>query len=231
MVSMTELVIQKQHETAGAVAFWMANSSELLNFIQNDKDLTLITQQAQVELSHLVHRAYKCLIQCLQNDLKKHMPTFLIDSEQQGPMPGGIEGVLNTLMSAMSLLRRCRVNPALSIQLFCQLFHFISAWLFNKLMSGEASSLGLRSHYWGTALRQRLSVIEDWAERQGLELAADCHLGHITQASMLLTMSKYSIQDATGIQSACFKLNSLQLRTLLTSYLYASDEPLIPTVS
>ncbi len=29
-----------------------------------------------------------------------------------------LEGVLNTLIKTMSLLRRCRVNPALSIQLF-----------------------------------------------------------------------------------------------------------------
>lgn len=91
------------------------------------------------------------------------------------------ELVLNTLMNSMALLRRCRVNPALTIQLFSQLFHFISAWLFNQLMSPEANAPGLRSHYWGAALRQRLTAIEAWAERQGLELAADCHLGHIIQ--------------------------------------------------
>lgn len=95
------------------------------------------------------------------------------------------EMVLNTLMNAMSLLRRCRVNPALTIQLFSQLFHFTSAWLFNQLMSSEADSRGLRCHYWGATLRQRLAAIEDWAERQGLELAADCHLGHIIQVSSL----------------------------------------------
>lgn len=93
------------------------------------------------------------------------------------------EMVLNTMMNTMSLLRRCRVNPALTIQLFSQLFHFISAWLFNQLMSSEANTPGLRSHYWGAALRQRLTAIEAWAERQGLELAADCHLGHIIQVS------------------------------------------------
>lgn len=89
--------------------------------------------------------------------------------------------VLDTLMNAMSLLRRCRVNPALTIQLFSQLFHFISAWLFNQLMAPETMTPGLRSHYWGSALRQRLTPIEAWAERQGLELAADCHLSHIIQ--------------------------------------------------
>lgn len=91
------------------------------------------------------------------------------------------ELVLDTLMNAMSLLRRCQINPALTIQLFSQLFHFISVWLFNQLMVAENSPPGLRSHYWGSALRKRLTPIEAWAERQGLELAADCHLGHILQ--------------------------------------------------
>lgn len=43
-------------------------------------------------------------------------------------------------------------------------------------------------------------------------------------------MNKYSMKDAKDIQNTCFKLNSLQLRTLLGGYLYASDEPRIPHV-
>lgn len=48
---------------------------------------------------------------------------------------------------------------------------------------------------------------------------------------MLLTMNKSSVEDAKDIQNSCFKLNSLQLRALLTGYLCASDEPCIPPVS
>ncbi|XP_022606455.1 afadin-like [Seriola dumerili] len=228
MVAMTGKVIQRQQTIAGALAFWIANSSELLNFLKHDKDLCPLTQQSQLDLSHLVHKAYSCLLQCLQNELTKHLPTFLIDPEQHGPLPAGIELVLNTLMNTMSLLRRCRVNPALTIQLFSQLFHFISTWLFNQLMSPEANTPGLRSHYWGAALRQRLTAIEAWAERQGLELAADCHLGHIIQATALLTMNKYSMENAKDIHNTSFKLNSLQLQTLLAGYLYANNEPHIP---
>ncbi|XP_068436318.1 afadin [Clinocottus analis] len=225
MAAMTSKVIQRQQAIAGALAFWMANSSELLNFLKHDKDLSPLTRQSQLDLSHLVHKAYSCLLQCLQNELRKHLPTFLIDPELHGKLPAGIEMVLNTLMNTMSLLRRCRVNPALTIQLFSQLFHFISIWLFNQLMSPRADAPGLRSHYWGAALRQRLTAIEAWAERQGLELAADCHLGHIVQATTLLTMNKYSMQDVKAVQNTCFKLNSLQLQTLLSGYLYATNEP------
>ena len=48
---------------------------------------------------------------------------------------------------------------------------------------------------------------------------------------MLLTMSKYSVQDTEAVQKTCFKLNSLQLHTLLTGYLYAPEEPRIPLVN
>ncbi|XP_038824283.1 afadin-like isoform X6 [Salvelinus namaycush] len=233
MVSMMEGVIQeipeadqKQKNIAGALAFWMANASELLNFIKQDKDLSRITLDAQDVLAHLVQMAFKYLVQCLQSDLSNYMPAFLDDPEEQNTQRPKIEDVLHTLTGAMSLLRRCRVNAALTIQLFSQLFHFINMWLFNKLVM-EADS-GLCSHYWGAILRQQLSHIEAWAEKQGLELAADCHLSRIVQATTLLTMDKYSMQDVQNIHNTCFKLNSLQLNALMTNYHCAPDEPYIP---
>jgi len=56
------------------------------------------------------------------------------------------------------------------------------------------------------------------AIRQGLELAADCHLARITQATNLLQAPKHSSDDIAAISGTCFKLNSLQLRALLTNY-------------
>ncbi|XP_067427669.1 afadin isoform X17 [Thunnus thynnus] len=226
MVSMMEGVIQKQKNIAGALAFWMANASELLNFIKQDRDLSRITLDAQDLLAHLVQMAFKYLVHCLQADLNNYMAAFLDDPEEHNPQRPKIEDVLHTLTGAMSLLRRCRVNAALTIQLFSQLFHFINMWLFNKLVTDTES--GLCCHYWGAILRQQLSHIEAWAEKQGLELAADCHLSRIVQATTLLTMDKYSMQDVQNIHNTCFKLNSLQLHALMTNYHCAPDEPYIP---
>ncbi|XP_044024899.1 afadin isoform X15 [Siniperca chuatsi] len=233
MVSMMEGVIQeipegdqKQKNIAGALAFWMANASELLNFIKQDRDLNRMTLDAQDILAHLVQMAFKYLVHCLQADLNNYMPAFLDDPEEHNPQRPKIEDVLHTLTGAMSLLRRCRVNAALTIQLFSQLFHFINMWLFNKLVTDSES--GLCCHYWGAILRQQLSHIEAWAEKQGLELAADCHLSRIVQATTLLTMDKYSMQDVQNIHNTCFKLNSLQLHALMTNYHCAPDEPYIP---
>ena len=53
------LCLQKQKNIAGALAFWMANASELLNFVKQDKDLSRITLDAQDVLAHLVQMAFK----------------------------------------------------------------------------------------------------------------------------------------------------------------------------
>lgn len=45
---------------------------------------------------------------------------------------------------------------------------------------------------WGVRLKRRLARIELWAEKQGLELAADCHLARLSQAAMLLHSQKVS---------------------------------------
>ncbi|XP_037376609.1 afadin isoform X2 [Talpa occidentalis] len=226
MVSMMEGVIQKQKNIAGALAFWMANASELLNFIKQDRDLSRITLDAQDVLAHLVQVAFKFLVHCLQTELSNYMPAFLDDPEENSLQRPKIDDVLHTLTGAMSLLRRCRVNAALTIQLFSQLFHFINMWLFNRLVTEPES--GLCSHYWGAIIRQQLGRVEAWAEKQGLELAADCHLSRIVQATTLLTMDKYAPGDVPNISSTCFKLNSLQLQALLQNYHCAPDEPFIP---
>ncbi|XP_062043018.1 afadin isoform X2 [Lepus europaeus] len=233
MVSMMEGVIQevaqvdqKQKNIAGALAFWMANASELLNFVKQDRDLSRITLDAQDVLAHLVQMAFKYLVHCLQSELNNYMPAFLDDPEESSLQRPKIDDVLHTLTGAMSLLRRCRVNAALTIQLFSQLFHFINMWLFNRLVTDPDS--GLCSHYWGAIIRQQLGHIEAWAEKQGLELAADCHLSRIVQATTLLTMDKYAPEDVPSVNSTCFKLNSLQLHALLQNYHCAPDEPFIP---
>ena len=80
------------------------------------------------------------------------------------------------------------------------------------------------SHKWGLRLKKRLSRVETWAEKQGLELAADCHLARIVQAAHLLLSRKNTAEDIASVSSICFKLNSLQLKTLLNKYEYAPEE-------
>jgi len=90
------------------------------------------------------------------------------------------------LSAVISMLLRARVNAALTIQLFSQLFHFINMSLFNRLVSADSPFC---SRTVGRLLLRRLRYVEDWAEKQGLELAAECHLARVIQVS-------YSVQLA-----------------------------------
>ena len=110
--------------------------------------------------------------------LHKHVILYISGGRRRHSRPT-LSDILFTLSSAMSLLRRCRVNAALTIQVFSQLFHYINMWIFNKLVLQP--QLGLCTRDWGHRLRRRLGRVESWAQKQGLELAADSHLCRVVQ--------------------------------------------------
>ncbi|XP_042899757.1 afadin isoform X2 [Parasteatoda tepidariorum] len=219
-------VIQDRYRDATALAFWLANTSELLHFLKQDRHLSAYTLDAQDLLAESVQLAFRSLVTCQQVELQDAMPAFLEDRDDVNEEEGTTADVLAVLASAMSLLRRCRVNAALTIQMFSQLFHFINMWLFNKVVC--ETRMNLCTRLWGARLKRRLGRVEAWAEKQGLELAADCHLSRIVQAAHLLQAPKSNSEDLASISSLCFKLNSLQLQTLLERYLPSDDEPHIP---
>jgi afadin len=132
------------------------------------------------------------------------------------------QGIMKVLTFAMGLLRKCRVNAALTIQLFSQLFHYINMWTFNEIVNPEAKNYC--THRWGMKIKKRMGKVEQWAEKQGLELAADCHLARVVQAAHLLQARKNTAEDIASVSSICFKLNSVQLRTLLDLYEPSPDE-------
>lgn len=45
---------------------------------------------------------------------------------------------------------------------------------------------------WGKVITHRLHILEEWARRQGLEVAAECHLAKIKQCAGFLQV-KYFI--------------------------------------
>ena len=51
------------------MAFWMANSSELLNFLRQDRHLAKETEDTQEELAQTVQMAFKYLVHALEENL------------------------------------------------------------------------------------------------------------------------------------------------------------------
>lgn len=110
---------------------------------------------------------------------------------------------------------------------------------------------------WGQVLAERLRILEVWALRQGLELAADCHLAKINQCAKFLMVCAIVLSVRIGVvpvwfwlhilnlspsatQSpkttdaevkqlarSCFRLNSLQMAALLSQERIAA--PLLDT--
>ena len=211
--------VESNHRDSATLAFWMANSSELLHFLKSDRHITSFSLRAQDILAETVHNAFKFLVRFFQEELELSMPGIVTENEDDEL---ATQGILRVLTAAMGLLRKCRVNAALTIQLFSQLFHFINMWTFNLIVSSETKNYC--THRWGLRIKKRMGKVEQWAEKQGLELAADCHLARVVQAAHLLMARKNTAEDIASVSSICFKLNSLQLRTLLNKYETTPDE-------
>uniref|UniRef100_A0A0K8TDQ8 Afadin n=2 Tax=Lygus hesperus TaxID=30085 RepID=A0A0K8TDQ8_LYGHE len=227
VAAMIHHVIQERYCDVKGLAMWLANASELLHFLKCDRHISAFSLDAQDTLADAVQIGFRHLVACLQGELSAVMPSFLSDRDDlsHDPEDSSTASVLGVLSSAMNLLRWCRVNAALTIQLFSQLFYYINVWAFNRVVAPNSIYC---SRTWGLRLKARLAQIEVWAERQGLELAADCHLARLMQAAHLLQAPKYTCDDLAALSSTCFKLNSLQLRALLQRYQPSPDEPRIP---
>ena len=231
MANMVHHVVEEHYRDPSYLAFWLANSSELLFFLKQDKHLSAFTFDAQDILAEAVQLSFRHLVMCQQAELMNALPAFLEDCEDNidDNVSVTTSKLLIVLSNAMGLLRRCRVHAALTIQLFSQLFHFINMWLFNQVIGGADSQINYCSRVWGQRLKKRLIQIWPvWAEKQGLELAAECHLNRIVQTAHLLSSPKSTPEDISAITSKCFKLNSLQLRRILESYEPAANEQPIP---
>ncbi|KAJ8680884.1 hypothetical protein QAD02_016671 [Eretmocerus hayati] len=220
VATMIKRVIQERYMDASSLALWLANGSELLHMLKSDRHVGAFSTRAQDILAEAVHAAFDSLVRCVSLELAPAMSQFMADADE----PAKEAGVLQIFSNTMALLRRCRVNAALTIQLFSHLFHTINATAFNALVSNG----NLCVRWFGRRLKARLNALETWAERQGLELASQCHLATIMQATHLLQAPKYNADELATLSSTCFKLNSLQVRALLQKYHPADDEPTLP---
>uniref|UniRef100_A0A182NG35 PDZ domain-containing protein n=1 Tax=Anopheles dirus TaxID=7168 RepID=A0A182NG35_9DIPT len=209
VANLIQSVVQEQYTDAKILSFWMANSSEFLHFLKSDRHISAFSVQAQEVLAESVQTAFRNLVSIFHVELSQTLNQFLSENIDHDSAAGL---VLSVLGSAMALLRRCRVNAALTIQLFSQLFHYINVVCFNKFVTTSH----MCTSAWGKALSERLSLLELWAEKQGLELAADCHLAKINQCAQFLQAPKISVSDVQQLACSCFRLNSLQMAALLS---------------
>lgn len=78
-----------------------------------------------------LHFSNSNLVSCFQEELSRALAT--LTNQSVADPTEATAPTLQALAAAMVLLRRCRVNAALTIQLFSHLFHYINAVCFNKV--------------------------------------------------------------------------------------------------
>uniref|UniRef100_A0A1I7W4Y3 Afadin n=1 Tax=Loa loa TaxID=7209 RepID=A0A1I7W4Y3_LOALO len=217
------LLVSKQQRSRESLGFWLANSSELLNFFKQDIDLSLLSRgMPQQILAGCVEKTFEMLGTVLKSSLDSTLNSirdaFLDDRSASHDMVARLEEI-------MCLLRHCRLNAALTIQLFSQLFYYINVVLFNWLVS--PSGIPYCSRAFGVRLRTRLGYVNEWAYQQGLELAAECHMDRINQAIILLVTPK-TVDQISNLGATCYKLNSVQVRWFLEHIvLDVGEEPVL----
>ncbi|KAK5965334.1 hypothetical protein GCK32_010577 [Trichostrongylus colubriformis] len=130
------------------------------------------------------------------------------------PIEDGSNEILSLLDGTLRAARASRLNAALTIQLCSHVLHAINATIFNSLVGVSSAPVRLTTRL-GKCLQARLAALHGWAEQMGVELAAECHLDRSRQAAALLAAQK---NDVAALGATCYKLNSLQVRYLLTHF-------------
>ncbi|KAE9419683.1 hypothetical protein Angca_005007, partial [Angiostrongylus cantonensis] len=208
--------ISQECTSRDELLFWLANASELSFLVDRDQDLrSQRAGQLITAMENVFRRLCTVLVGALRPSCKKMLDVTI-------PVEDGSNELLSLLDGTLRAARASRLNAALTIQLCSHVLHAINATLFNTLVGVSSSATYLilfkPAHLTtrlGRCLWARLASIHSWAEQMGVELAAECHLDRSRQAAALLAAQK---NDVAALGATCYKLNSLQVRFLLTHF-------------
>ncbi len=237
--------LKECQEHIAYLAYWLANISELVYFLKQDRDLSKISYDLQLRLVEYIQHSFYYLINLLKNELDQYLIAFtnprdvrsaidnlkftesrwiIFDKTSNESHQSTIDDILAILSSIIDLLRKCRVNAGLTIEIFSQLFHYINTWLFNRIVC--CPELKFCSSIWGERISIRLESLHDWALQQGLELKFECHLMKINQLCLLLQSPKRDLYDVQQLISHnTFQINSIQITQILKNYILRKNEP------
>ncbi|GMT28497.1 hypothetical protein PFISCL1PPCAC_19794 [Pristionchus fissidentatus] len=186
--------------------YWLSNSSHLYHLLSYDICFSLNLSP----LSSIIQSLFHSLVRKCSKEVEEVLSSFFDPGHHQS------NGSLISLLD--SILQNCRsshLNADITIQVASQLFSSLNSAIFNQIVQMKiTSSLG---HLVST----RLAEMDRWSIGMGIELAAECLLDTCRQAANLLMAPK---NDMAAMGATAYKLNSLQMRHLLSSFDPLSDE-------
>ncbi|KAI4903694.1 hypothetical protein NFI96_023201 [Prochilodus magdalenae] len=241
LLSMSELIPGLQ-----PLVLWMANSIELLHFIQHEVPLLLpwtqqdeedkgkelssqilstrsASEEAMTVLEEVIMFTFQQTVYYLTKSLYAVLPGLLdsnpFSESGQLRMPMGVSNILDVLKEALQLLNAFQVHTEISSQLLAYLFFFTNASLFNILME-RGSGGGFYQWSRGVQIRANLDLLMDWTQSIGLsDLAAEFFQKLSTAVNLLATPKETLLQASWPSLRAEFShLNPAQLHHMLREY-------------
>ncbi|KAM8844873.1 ras-associating and dilute domain-containing protein-like isoform 2-T2 [Spinachia spinachia] len=223
---------------------WMANSIELLHFIQHEvpqllpwrpdqEDPGLLDsemsstrtacEEAMTVLEEVIMFTFQQSVYYLTKSMYSSLPGLLdgnpFSVSGQLRVPDGLDGVLEVLKEALKLLAAFQVHPDISLQLCAYLLFFINASLFNALME-RGSVAGFYQWSRGVQIRANLDLLMDWIQSIGLGDLANEYFQKLSAAVNLLATPRETLQQASwaSLRAEFAALNAAQLHHMLTAY-------------
>ncbi|CDS43666.1 myeloid:lymphoid or mixed lineage leukemia [Echinococcus multilocularis] len=218
--------------------FWMANSSELLNFLQNDTDFSEAIATSSHLLANCIDSAFHELCRGFLELLKYLTPSLLFpgDFDQQDdlrlddrPLPPtddiylslpstnlepNIQRLLQILAFMMRGMRQACVNVSFALQLFAYVFHSMGAWIFNSIVQAKDHQEGRKGSV-GSLWTTRLGAGRLMRRLQRVNQWATRHgLGSVCEVHLLIPVQTCQLITADRSKFRPFQKRVLELRSL-----------------
>jgi len=227
------------------VVSWMANSLEMLHFLQCNlaslmqsvrssksavrDSLLAADEELLTVLEEVIMFTFQQTVYHLTKVLYSSLPAILDanpfqsedddEDEETTSTPPGVSFVISIYRKVLGLVQAHMVHPHIITQLFEYLFFFTNASLFNSLMERGA---GGKFYRWtkGVQIRGNLDVLEEFANRNGLQDQFSVHMKKIVAAIALLSIPKAQLNsmDWLTIREEFPDLNASQVQQLLGEY-------------
>ncbi|XP_033944801.1 ras-associating and dilute domain-containing protein-like [Pseudochaenichthys georgianus] len=239
LLSMEELIPGLQ-----PLVLWMANSIELLHFIQHEVPQLLpwrqdheeeglldseisstrtACEEAMTVLEEVIMFTFQQSVYYLTKSMYSALPGLLdgnpFSVSGQLRVPDGLGSILEVLKEALKILTAFQVHPDISLQLCAYLFFFINASLFNALME-RGSVAGFYQWSRGVQIRANLDLLMDWIQGIGLGDLANEFFQKLSAAVNLLATPKETLLQASwaSLRTEFSALNAAQLHHTLREY-------------
>jgi afadin len=253
--SIIKRTVKDSKAVAGSLAFWLANSSELLHFLRRDYQLYMFAHEFENSLTVIVHMAYKHFSEYMTREIGMHLMSFFNETSSDcvegsfGREPdvvaisyGNHRGPTRSYWSPSTTRRTSSatfdgilsaLNATSSLLHLCKVNDVLSLLIFNVLFHHISTRLfnillteaGYCTSDVGHRLLDKIHRLKGWADKENLKLPAEEHLELISQSARLLISSDQRNISASVI---CPSLNSQQIKALLVN---VNDSKLIDKLS